>query len=90
MIQTAVAQILLAPDLDGVLCTFDYIITPLNMLCDAAGNDKFAQVDHKLVMSAFQSDNTEYIIPYKDLGISVEASHVLHYLLVRIGKRVGK
>ena len=88
--QRAVAQILLAPDLAGVLCTFEHIITPLNMLGDAVGNDEFAQVDHKLMMSAFQSGDREYIIPYKDLGISDEASHVLHYLLVRIGKRVSR
>ena len=60
------------------------------MLVAALCNDEFAQVDHKLMMSAFQSGDREYIIPYKDLGISDEASHVLHYLLVRIGKRVSR
>ena len=53
VIRKAVAQILLAPDLDVVLCTFEYIITPLNMLDNAVDNDEFAQVDHKLMMSAF-------------------------------------
>ena len=92
VIQKAVAQVPLAPDLDGVLCTLQlqHIITPLNMLGNGVGHDDFTQVDHKLMMSAFQSGDEEYIIPYKDLGTSHNTTHVLHYLLVGIGKRVGR
>ena len=72
IIGKAVAQILLAPIFDGVLCTFEHIITPLNMLGNVVGHDNFVQVDHKLMMSAFQSGDKEYIIPYKNIGISAE------------------
>ena len=89
-VRKAIAQILLAPGLDGILCTFGHLIVPLNVLrSGVVGNDALANIDHTLLVAAFRSDENEYILPYMCFGINGKGSDE-HYLFVRIAMIVGR
>ena len=54
---------------------------PLDILCSGVGNDALANIDHKLLVTAFRSDEHEYILLYAYLGINGEGGNE-HYLFV--------
>ena len=85
----AVAHLLLADDLCGILCSFDRLVVPLDTLRNSISNNNVASINHDLLVLAFKSDENEYIIPYSHLGISSEGGGE-HYLLVRCAMRFGK
>ena len=89
-LRQAVAHLLLAADLHGILCSFERLVVPLGILRTSISNDNLAPIDHELIVSAFKSDDNEYILPYSYLDISDEKNNEKHYLLVRCAKRFGK
>mmetsp|Transcript_25846 Transcript_25846/g.55611 ORF Transcript_25846/g.55611 Transcript_25846/m.55611 type:complete len:115 (-) Transcript_25846:409-753(-) len=88
-VRKAIAQILLAPGLDGILCPLDKVVVPLDVLRSSVSNDALATIDHTILVAAFRSDENEYILPYTSFGISSEGGNE-HYLLVRNAMTVGK
>ena len=48
-----VAHILLVPDLDGIIYTFEQLIVPLDVLSNGVGNDALAIIDHNCLVNAF-------------------------------------
>ena len=78
----AVAHLLLADNLHGILCSFDCLVMPLDTLRISVSNFNVASINHELLVSAFKSDENEYILPYSHHGISGDGGNE-HYLLVR-------
>ena len=60
----AVAHLLLAENLHGILCLFDCLVVLLDTLRASVSNDNVASINHELLVSAFKSDENEYILPY--------------------------
>ena len=89
-LRRAVAHILLDPELDGVLCSFDNLISPLNCL-GGSGSDDVAIVDTGLIQRSFKEYTPEkdYFKTYSELGIDIpDAGN--HILLIRNARRIGK
>ena len=84
-----VAHLLLADNLHGILYSFDRLVVPLNTLRASVSSDNVASINHDMLVSAFKSDDNEYILPYSHLGISDDGGKE-HYLLVRCAMRFGK
>ena len=89
LLRHAVAHLLLTEDLHGILCSFDHLVVPLDTLRTSVSNDNVASINHELLVSAFKSDENEYILPHPHLGISDDGGKE-HYLLVRCAMRFGK
>ena len=88
-LQNVVAHVLLAPELLGVLCSFDWLITPLLGLGGGGVSDNFVKTNHDLLVSAFRYGEHKYILPYLDL-IHEGGSDAHSSLFVRVAQRKGK
>ena len=89
-LQNAIAQILLVTDLEDILCSFEQLVVPLDVLCSGVRNDALAKIDHALLVAAFRSDKREYIIRYDTaFGISGNGSNE-HYCFVRNAMEFGR
>ena len=87
-VREAVGYILLADELDGLLCRFDQLEKPLDVLCGGAGSEEFSKVTRNLLMGAFRRAGThEYPCGFDEMGVEGGKGH---YLLCRVGKRHGK
>ena len=89
-LQKAIAHVLLAPELSGVLCSFNWLITSLLGLGGGGVSDNFLKINHNLLVSAFRCSEYQYTLPYIDLGINKVGSDVSSLLLVRVAQRRGK
>ena len=65
-LRNAICHILLADELEGKLCSFTRLITPLNVLGGGVGSVEYAVVDHRIILDAFRQrgGDQEWIIPY--------------------------
>ena len=64
-LRKAVLHILLAQELEGVICRFDQLISPRKLLSGRSGDGNFAEVDSKLIKHAFtQKGISEYKARY--------------------------
>ena len=66
----AILHVLLAPELLGVVCGFDQLITQIKPPSGRSGDDNFVEVDCKLIKHAFtQKGISEYKARYIDMDI---------------------
>ena len=89
-LRKAIAHVLLAPELSGVLCSFDRLIAPLLGLGGGGVSDDFVKIYCNLLVLAFRGGECQYTLPYLDLGIDEVGSDVSSLLLVRVAQRRGK
>lgn len=83
-------HILPAHQLEGKLCSFNHLITPLNLLGGGVGCNGYARVNHYLNQEAFGQrwGDQEYILRYSNFNIQlpdVTESH--QYFLGRVAPR---
>ena len=90
-IQKAVIQVLFAPGLDSILCSFEQLIVPLHLSRDGIYNDALVHIDQSLLVAVFISGGVkEHIFPYECIGFSNGGRDTQHFLLIRITLVVGK
>ena len=87
-IRQAVGYILLADELDGMLCRFRQLEEPLNVLCGGAGSEEFSKVTQNLLMRAFRRNDlsSEYACGFDDIRVKGGEGH---YLLCRVATQYG-
>ena len=86
-LRNAVFHLLSAPELKDTLCSFDRLVVPLNMIGGGIGLGDFAEVDSKLITTAFSRRGEEYLIPFKQLKIHKAGNAVM---LCRVRKRISR
>ena len=88
-LRKAVLHVLLTQELEGIVCRFDQLISPLKLLSGPSGDDNFAEVDYKLIKHAFtQNGISEYKARYRDMDVADDSGE--NFLMCRIGKRLGR
>ena len=92
MLRKAVAHVLLAKELDGILCSFEHLIVPLNTLYGGGTNDDRARVNQNVLLPAYKCGDNKLILPYKDIGTNDddddEKGSQEHFLYDITGKMV--
>ena len=75
-VRHAIAHLLLAPGLEGVICSYDDLISPLNVLNGDVGHcvDKYALINEPLLRKAFAQkgdSSSNFTLQYSLMNITV-------------------
>ena len=93
-LREAASHLLLAPELQNILCSYDHLRGPLDVLGGGLGRDEYADITKHMITAAFSQTGgaQEYIIAYDDF-LEFEGrgdSDLEHFLLARVDLRKGK
>ena len=96
-LRVAIGYILLAPELESKITSFDKLITPLTFLSGGTGGEDFLQtIDNSLFQNAFQDNDRDkvHITAYSDLMMGNneydEQEGEAHFLLVCNGEKADR
>lgn len=96
-LRVAIGYILLAPELESKITSFDKLITPLTFLSGGTGGEDFLQtIDNSLFQNAFQDNNRDkvHITAYSDLMMGNneydEQEGEAHFLFVCNGEKADR
>ena len=89
-LRSAVGHLLLAPQLEGKLCTYEQLVAPILAVGGGSLEDGTVVVDRDLFVGAFKCGESEFVASFEQLKVADVEDPGDHFLFVRNAKKQGR
>lgn len=89
-LRSAVGHLLLAPQLEGKLCTYEQLVAPILAVGGGSLEDGTVAVDRDMFVGAFKCGESEFVASFEQLKVADVEDPGDHFLFVRNAKKQGR